>query len=266
MLELFSNIITGFRLQDFVDIILVALVIYRMLTIMRGTYAVQMITGLFFLSLFYVLSNYFNLFAIHWLLGSFFDNLFIIVIVLFQDHLRRALAYVGTTSFLTPGLGKVDRVVVKEICKAAFRMADDRMGALIVIERETGLKNFIDSGSPLDAKVRSELIYSIFIPSSPIHDGAIIIKDGKIAAAGCFLPLTKNPHVEKKYGTRHRAAIGLTEDTDAIVVLVSEETGEIYLVKGGRLTGSLSEEELNKSLTIILDLMEFEKQTTVGAK
>src|SRR3989344_3434233 len=261
MLELFSNIAAGFGLRDLVDVVLVSIIVYRVFMIVRGTNAVQMITGLLFLGFFYIVSNYFKLYTIHWLLRNFFDNLFLIVIVLFQDDIRRALAYMGKNPFLGSGAGQIDRLVVDEIAKAASRMARDRIGALIVIERETGLKNFIDTGARIDAKVRSELIYSIFIPSSPIHDGAVIIKDSRIAAAGCFLPLTKNPNVNKRYGTRHRAAIGLTEDTDAVVVLVSEEMGATYLVKGGRITGKLPEEELAKSLAVILELMDFTKDS-----
>ena len=123
-----------------------------------------------------------------------------------------------------------------------------------MIERETGLKNFIDTGSKLDSKVKSELLYSIFIQSSPIHDGAVIVTGGRIAAAGCFLPLSKDPNIDKRYGTRHRAALGLTEDSDAIVVLVSEEAGEAHLVKNGKLTTNLSEEELRQSLSALLDI------------
>lgn len=254
---LLANILNGFRLHDLVDIVLVAFVVYRIFMILRGTHAIQMITGLLFLGVFYFLSSYFEMFTVHWILQHFFDYLFIIIIVLFQDDLRRALAFVGKNPFVSTKAEQLDRIVVEEVAKAALQMARDRMGALIVIERETGLKNFIDTGAKLDASVRSELLYSIFIPSSPIHDGAVIVKDGKIAAAGCFLPLTKNPNVDKSFGTRHRAAIGLTEDTDAVVVLVSEEAGAAYLVKGGRISSRLSEEELANSLAVILELTDF---------
>lgn len=252
LLEIFS----GFRIQDAVDIFLVAIVVYRVFLILRGTHAIQMITGLLFLGVFFFLSSHFELFTIHWILRAFFDYLFFIVIVLFQDDLRRALAYVGKNPFVSSKTEELDRIMVEEVAKAATQMANDRYGGLIVIERETGLKNFIDTGAKLDAAVRSELIYSIFIPTSPIHDGAVIIKDGKIASAGCFLPLTKNPNIEKSYGTRHRAAIGLTEDTDAVVVLVSESLGATYLVKGGRISAKLNEEELANSLSVILELSE----------
>jgi diadenylate cyclase len=146
--------------------------------------------------------------------------------------------------------------MVDEIAKAATRLAQERIGALIVIERETGLKNFIDTGSKIDARVRSELIYSIFNTSSPIHDGACIVSNGRIAAAGCFLPLSKNPNIDKKLGTRHRAAIGLSEETDAIIILVSEEAGEAHLVRNGKITSNLSEEELKSSLAVLLELFD----------
>jgi len=266
MNALVQNILNGFRLHDLIDILLVTVVTYRVFMILRGTHAIQMITGLLFLGVFYFLSNYFELFTIHWILGHFFDYLFIIVIVLFQDDLRRALAFVGKNPFISGKAEQMDRILVEEVAKAATQMATDRMGALIVIERETGLKNFIDTGAKIDAAVRSELLYSIFIPSSPIHDGAVILKDGKISAAGCFLPLTKNPNVDKAFGTRHRAAIGLTEDTDAVVVLVSEEAGAAFLVKGGRISSKLNEEELANSLAVILELTDYGRsQSPKGA-
>lgn len=261
MSALWETIFAGFRVQDLVDILLVAVVVYRVFMILRGTHAIQMLTGLLFLAVFFLLSSYFELFTINWMLRYFFDYLFLIVIVLFQDDMRRALAYVGKSPFMSGKAEQIDRLVVDEIAKTASQLAKNRMGGLIVIERETGLKNFIDTGAKLDASVRSELLYSIFIPSSPIHDGAVIIQNGKIAAAGCFLPLTKNPNIDKSYGTRHRAAIGLTEDTDAVVVLVSEEAGAAYLVKAGRVSSALSEEELGNSLAVILEITDFGKKT-----
>lgn len=263
MLDFWTSIATGFRIpEDLIDILLVAAVVYRVFMIIRGTNAVQMITGLLFLGVAYFASSFFELFTVNFILRYFFDYLILIVIVLFQDDLRRALAYVGKNPFIGSTTDAIDRLVVEEIAKAATQMAKNRMGGLMVIERETGLKNFIDTGARVDATVRSELLYSIFVPSSPIHDGAVIIKGGRIAAAGCFLPLTKNPNVDKGLGTRHRAAIGLTEDTDAVVVLISEEAGACYLVKGGRITSPLNEDELRKSLAVILELMDFGRTVT----
>lgn len=214
----------------------------------------QMLTGLGILGIAFFLSSTFELFTTHWLLSYFFDYLILIVIVLFQDDLRRALTHVGKNPFFSGASAEEEREMIDEVAKAANRLARERIGALMVIERETGLKNFIDTGSKLDSKVRSELLYSIFVPSSPIHDGAVIINGGRIAAAGCFLPLSKDPNIDRRYGTRHRAAIGLSEDTDAVVVLVSEEAGECHLVKNGRITMNLSEEELRQSLAALLDL------------
>ena len=174
--------------------------------------------------------------------------------MLFQDDLRRALTHVGKNPFFSAASAEEEREMVDEIARAATRLARERIGALIVIERETGLKNFIDTGSKLDSRVKSELLYSIFIPSSPIHDGAVIITGGRIAAAGCFLPLSKDPNIDKRYGTRHRAALGLTEDSDAIVILVSEEAGEAHLVKNGKITTNLSEQEIRQSLSALLDI------------
>lgn len=231
-----------------------AFLIYRILLLIKGTRAMQMLTGLGILGVGFFLSSRFELFTTHSLLSYFFDYLILIVIVLFQDDLRKALTHVGKNPFFSAASHEEEREMVDEIARAATRLARDRIGALIVLERETGLKNFIDTGSRLDSQVKAELLHSIFLPESPIHDGAIIITGGRIAAAGCFLPLSKDPNIDKRYGTRHRAALGLTEDTDAIVVLVSEEAGEAHLVKNGRLTTNLSEQELKQSLSALLDL------------
>jgi len=213
-----------------------------------------MLTGLGILGIGFFVSSALELFTTHWLLSYFFDYLILIVIVLFQDDLRKALTHVGKNPFFAKSSAEEERVMVDEIARSAAQLSHDRVGALIVIERETGLKNFLDTGSRIDARVNAELLYSIFNAASPLHDGAVIITGGKVAAAGCFLPLSKDPNIDKRYGTRHRAALGITEDTDAIVVLVSEEAGEAHLVKNGRLMTNLSEEELSRSLAALLDI------------
>ncbi len=144
--------------------------------------------------------------------------------------------------------------MVDEVARAATQMARDKIGALIVIERDTGLKNFMDTGSKVDSKVRAELLYSLFLPGSPLHDGAVIVNGDRLAAAGCFLPLSKNPDIDRQMGTRHRAAIGLTEETDAIVVLVSEEAGRVHLVQSGEIVQNLTEGQLRDTLSEILNL------------
>jgi diadenylate cyclase len=252
--DLLSNLQSSFRLIDLVDIGIVAFIVYRLLLLIRGTRAMQMVTGLGILGIAFFASSAFELFTTHWVLSYFFDYLILIVIVLFQDDLRRALTHVGKNPFFSAASEEEEREMVDEIARAATRLARERIGALLVIERETGLKNFIDTGSKLDSRVKSELLYSIFIPSSPIHDGAVIITGGRIAAAGCFLPLSKDPNIDKRYGTRHRAALGLTEDSDAIVILVSEEAGEAHLVKNGKITTNLNEQEIRQSLAALLDI------------
>ena len=254
MKDLLANLQSSVRLIDLVDVGIVAFIVYRVLLLIKGTRAMQMLTGLGILGAAFYLSSILELFTVHWLFASFFDYSILIVVVLFQDDLRRALTHVGKNPFFSAASTEEEREMVDDIARAAIRLATEKIGALIVIERETGLKNFIDTGSFLESRVKAELLYAIFIPTSDIHDGAAIITGGKIAAAGCFLPLSKNPNIDKRYGTRHRAALGLTEDSDAIVVLVSEEAGAAYLVKNGKITASLSESELRQSLSALLDL------------
>ncbi len=254
MLDVLYNLQSSWRLGDLIDISIVAFIVYRILILIKGTRAMQMLTGLGILGISFFLSSTFELFTTHWLLSYFFDYFILLVIVLFQDDLRRALTHVGKNPFFSSASVEEEREMVYEIARAATRLAREKIGGLIVLERETGLKNFIDTGSRLDSRVRSELLYSIFVTVSPLHDGAAIIRLGRVAAAGCFLPLSKDPNIDKRYGTRHRAALGITEDSDAIVVLVSEEAGEAHLVKNGKITVNLNEHELRQSLVALLDL------------
>lgn len=254
MWDLISNLRSSVRLIDLLDVAIVAFIVYRILLLIKGTRAMQMLTGLGIIGIAFFLSTTFELFTTHWMLSYFFDHLILIVIVLFQDDLRRALTHVGKNPFFAGSDFEEERELVDDVARASTRMAAEHIGALIVIERETGLKNFIDTGSQLDSELRSELLYSIFLPDSPIHDGAVIVSGSRIAAAGCFLPLSKDPNIDKRYGTRHRAALGITEDTDAIVILVSEEAGEVHLVKNGKITMNLNEQELRDSLSALLGI------------
>lgn len=251
--DLFNNLSTSVRLIDLLDVSIVAFIVYRVLLLIRGTRAMQMLTGLGVLGIAFYFSSRLELFTTYWLLKYFFDYLILIAIVLFQDDLRRALTNVGKNPFMSGASEEEGREMVDEIVRASTQMAKEHIGGLIVIERDTGLKNFIDTGSKLDCQIKSEMLYSVFLPDSPIHDGAVILARGRIAAAGCFLPLSKDPNIDQRYGTRHRAALGLTEDTDAIVVLVSEEAGEVHLVKNGKITMNLNEPELRQSLNALLD-------------
>jgi len=238
-----------FRWQDIVDILVVAFVIHQVISIIRGTRSVQMVVGIGILTAVYFLASVLDLSVLMWVMQTFLSSILLIVIIVFQKDIRRALTQVGRSPFQ-----KHTEIVDKqmeEIIRTLFYLAKRRIGALIVIERETSLGDFIESGFELDAKLTKELLISIFMPVSPLHDGAALISQGRIQHAGCILPLTQNPYINKRYGTRHRAAIGLTEETDAVVLVVSEETQEISIVRHGALTKIDDEISLNKSLSAI---------------
>ncbi|MDA8432290.1 MAG: diadenylate cyclase CdaA [Nitrospiraceae bacterium] len=235
---------------DFLDIALMSLIIYRLLLILKGTKAVQMLIGLGILLLASLFSRYLELYTIDWLVQSFLAQIVIAIIVLFQPEIRRALAHIGEAQFLT--FTKAEELKsLEEIVRASISLANRKIGALMVIERETSLKDFIEVGTPLDAKVSRELLASIFHPTSPIHDGAVIIKGNRIAAAGCFLPITLSSELSKALGTRHRAGVGLTEETDAIAIIVSEETGFISMAMNGKLETKLDMGTMRDVLTDI---------------
>ncbi len=254
MNEFLSNLRSSFRQEDLLDVAIVAFIVYRLLNLIRGTRAVQMLIGLGVLTGGFFLSSQLELYSTHWLLSNFFDYFVFIIIVLFQDDLRRALTRMGKNPFLLSVESENRIEMVDEVVRAATQMAKSRIGALIVIERDTGLKNFMDTGSKVDAKVRAELLYSLFLVDSQLHDGAVIISNDRLASAGCFLPLSKNPDIDRHLGTRHRAALGLTEETDAIVVLVSEEAGQAHIVQSGEMIKNLNESQLFDTLSELLSL------------
>ncbi|PLY02809.1 MAG: TIGR00159 family protein [Desulfuromonas sp.] len=250
MVELLQN----FRpLVDLLDILIVAFIIYRIILLIKGTRAVQMLLGLAVILIVYVLSQVVGLYTLHWFLDSFLSSLILVIVVIFQSDIRRALMHVGRNPFFAGMSYREEKEVIEELAQASAILASRRIGALIVIERETGLKDFLEIGSEIDSRVSSDLIISVFHPSSPIHDGALIIQQGRMARAGCFLPLSQNPDISKTLGTRHRAAIGLTELVDAVVIVVSEETGKISVVLGGRITRDLDMEVLKKVLKRTLE-------------
>jgi diadenylate cyclase len=235
---------------DILDIGVVSLILYRLLLIIKGTKAAQMLIGLGILLLASLASRYLELFTIDWIVQSFFAQIVIAIIVLFQPEIRRALAHMGETQFLT--FTKAEELKsLEEIVRATISLANRKIGALIVIERDTSLKDFVEVGTFLDARVSKELLISIFHPTSPIHDGAVIIKGNRIAAAGCFLPITLSSELSKSLGTRHRAGIGLTEETDAVALIVSEETGWISMSLDGKLETKLDMGTLRDMMTDI---------------
>ncbi len=238
---------------DVVDILIVSVAIYEILKLLRGTRAVQMAFGAgLLLALFYV-SRLGHLETVNWLIRNMVGYVVFALIVLFQADIRRTLAHFGRTPFA--GLfGRQEAAddVLEEMAVAATMLAGQRTGAIIAIERDIGLRNYIEGGIPLDATVTYDLLVTIFRPGAPLHDGAVIVQGDRIAAAACFLPLTVNPLVSKDFGTRHRAAIGLTEETDAVAVIVSEETGQISLAFEGRIDRGLTPEELRARLRPLL--------------
>lgn len=248
MLEIFRYL----RWQDVVDIGIIAFVIYRLIYMIKGTRAMQMIIGLVIVLLAYVSSQVLGFYTLNWILDNFLSSIILVVIVIFQSDIRRALTQVGTT----PLFGWVDRLergqLLEEITKAVVSLAEKKVGALIVLEREVGLNEYIGVGTPLDARVSRELLESVFLPHSPMHDGALVIQKGRIAAARCFLPLSVDSNLSKELGTRHRAAVGLTEETDAVAIVVSEEQGKISLVVGGKVTQNLDGAQLRANLERVL--------------
>lgn len=243
------DILSYFRWQDVVDILVVAFVIYQLITIIRGTRSLQMVVGIGILTIGYFLASVLDLATFKWILQTFLSSILLIVIIVFQHDIRRTLTRVGKSPFHKQT--DVADKELEEIIRTLFYLAKRRIGALIVIERETNLGDFIDSGFKLDARLTKELLISVFMPVSPLHDGAVLISVGRIQHAGCILPLTQNPYINKRYGTRHRAAIGLTEETDAVVLVVSEETQEISIVRHGALTTVEDEISLTNSLRAI---------------
>ncbi len=253
--------VTSFSRLDFraaLDILIVAALIYYVLKLLRGTRAVQMIVAIVLLIGFYWGARWARLEMVEWLLTTLLPYVAIALIILFQPEIRRALSRVGRNLSLMRFSSHNPRGTYDDIVMAMENFSQNRIGALIVIERQAGLRTYIESGIPLDAKLSYDLLLSIFRPGSPLHDGAVIVEGSRVAAAGCFLPLSLNPLLSKQLGTRHRAAIGITEDSDCVVVLVSEETGAISLASGGALEANLSPEDLSDRL---LDLVSRRRTT-----
>jgi diadenylate cyclase len=239
---------------DVLDILIVSLVIYEALKLIRGTRAMQMAIGSLLVLLLFYASTLFPLQTVSWLIRNVLAYVVFAAIVLFQSDIRRALSHLGRARFFRY-LSRVERAAetIEEVVTATGMLAKDRVGAIIVLEREIGLRNYVESGIPIDAEVSYDLLTTIFQPSTPMHDGAVIIQEDRIAAAACFLPLTVNPKLDRDLGTRHRAAIGLTEECDAVAVVVSEERGEISLSLNGRIARGLTLDELRVRLqTLIL--------------
>jgi diadenylate cyclase len=245
-----------FTWVDVLDILIVAFLVYQLLQFIRGTHAVQMALGGMVLVLVYFVSQWFNLEAVNWLLRTFMPYVVFGIIVVFQAEIRKVLAHLGKPPLLGAFSKQRTEEVIDEVVLAATSLAAQRTGAIVVLEREMGLRAYIETGIGLDALLTYDLLISIFNPGTPLHDGAVIVQGNRIAAAACFLPLTVNPELSRQLGSRHRAAIGVTEDTDAVAVVVSEETGTISVVVGGRIRRDLDGRSLKWALLEALDVQE----------
>jgi diadenylate cyclase len=229
-----------------IDILVVAFLIYQALLIVRGTRAGHILVGTLIMVALYVIALYAGLEAVHSVLSYIVPYLALAVIILFQSEIRRTLARLGRKRWFARGYQRPE--FTEDILIALGRLAAKRTGALIVLERDIGLRTFIESGVPLDASLSSDLLLAIFHPGAALHDGAVIVQKDRIAAANCFLPLTTNPALSSTFGTRHRAAIGITEETDCLSLIVSEETGRISLAAFGELTAGLSLREVDERI------------------
>lgn len=241
-----------FNIVSVIDILIVAFVLYKAMMIIKGTRAVQLIKGLVILILASLASNYAGLRTVGWILSQLQTALVVALPIVFQPELRRALEQIGRGKFFARPMALLNQealeVLLNEVVKAIKILSKNNTGALIIIEKETGINDFIETGIKIDGIVSAEFLVNIFIPKSPLHDGAVVIRGDRVIAASCFLPLSENPNLSKELGTRHRAALGLTEQSDSIALIVSEETGVISVAEEGRLTRYLDEITLREIL------------------
>ncbi|MGN7386298.1 diadenylate cyclase CdaA [Sporosarcina sp. SAFN-015] len=238
-------------LKNIVDVLLVWFVFYKLITIIKGTKAVQLLKGIFVILFARILTEYLGLDTLKWMLDQVLMFGFLAIIILFQPEIRRALEQLGRGRLFARSAMQEEEErdrMIDAFNKSVSYMAKRRIGALISIERETGLSEYIETGTPLNSIVTSELLINIFIPNTPLHDGAVILQKNRIAAAGCYLPLSENPFISKELGTRHRAALGISEVTDAITIVVSEETGAVSLTTNGDINRNLSMDEFEQQL------------------
>jgi diadenylate cyclase len=254
-------------LANTIDILLVWYVIYKLIMIVKGTKAVQLLKGIFVIILVKVASDKFHLQTLGWMMEQVLLWGFLAIIIIFQPELRRALEQLGRGRFFSRTANQEEEnqeKLVESIAKAVDYMAKRRIGALISVERETGLNDYIETGIQLDSKISSELLINIFIPNTPLHDGAVIIQKNCVAAAACYLPLSESPFISKELGTRHRAALGISEVTDSITIIVSEETGSVSLTKNGELHRDLKAEAFKDMLSSELLVQQKVKQNSSG--
>lgn len=249
--NVFKNIVSSVGITDVLDIAIITFLAYKLLGFIRETRAEQLAKGLLLLVVATVLSKWMHLYTLHWLLSGLISAGLVAIVVIFQPELRRALEYLGR-SRITNIFGEVDKEEAKRIVgqfvEAVDSMSASRTGALIVIEREISLNDIVETGTVIDSQITAQMIGTIFYEGTPLHDGAVIVRGDKLYAAGCVLPLTQNKELNKELGTRHRAGIGITENSDALVIIVSEETGIISIAQNGKLTRFLDSKTIEKKL------------------
>ena len=251
MQEFFWNAFSGIRITDIIDILIVAVVVYKLLGLIKQTRAEQLFKGVLLLVVATFLSDLFNLHTINWILKGTVALGAVAILVVFQPELRRGLEYLGRSKFVNAPFEQMDKEkgkhITSNIVKAIDSFSRDRVGALIVFERQTNLTDIMESGTIVDAEISDQILGNIFYEGAPLHDGAVIIRDGRVYAAGCVLPLTNNS-ISKDLGTRHRAGIGITENSDALTLIVSEETGIISIAEDGQLSRFLDVKTVEKKL------------------
>lgn len=244
-----TGLVSHLTISSVVDILLVALVIYGLFYLIQGTRAVQLLRGILLVVFLVVLaSNVLQLIAFQWLINKSIPAILVAIPVIFQPELRRALERLGRPGTLLTRKSGSTSQIINAISRSATELAHRQFGALIVLEGQTGLQDFVDTGVVLDARLSTGLLLSIFFKNATLHDGAVIVKEDRVVAATCMLPLSENPSLDRDLGTRHRAAVGVTEGTDAIAVVVSEENGSVSVAYNGRLVRRLDEGELNRLL------------------
>ncbi|MBB3111770.1 diadenylate cyclase [Paenibacillus phyllosphaerae] len=249
-MDYFADLTWNEWIKDIIDVAIVSYIIYKLILLVRGTKAVQLLKGIFVLVGTWAFSTWFNLYTLKWLMNQMFTFGVVTVLIIFQPELRRALEQLGRGKLFsrTSVVEKDVNDRITEIIKSVNYMSKRKIGALIVFERDTGLNDYIESGIQMESLISSELLINLFIPNTPLHDGAVIVRGNQIMAAGCYLPLSENPFISKELGTRHRAAIGVTEVCDAVSVIVSEETGQVSLAVGGMIVRDIKEESLISKL------------------
>ncbi|MEW5925402.1 MAG: diadenylate cyclase CdaA [Candidatus Zixiibacteriota bacterium] len=247
-MEFFRIEFLTFRLSDLIDILIVSFINYRLLALMKGTRAAQMVTGLVLIFIIAFVSFWFQLQGLSWLFSNLATVGIIVLVIVFQPELRSMLAQMGHSRIFQYFIRVEERRSLKEVTRAAIRLSELRYGGLIIIEKGVGLKNFIETGKRVNAELSAEVIITLFTPYTPLHDGAIIISGEMISAAACTLPLTQNPRYRKLYGMRHKAAIGITEVSDSVGVVVSEETGEISITYKGYMEKGISRDDIGHRL------------------